>query len=152
MDRGQTAKKNFENGYNCAQAVLMAFSDVTGLDSKTSAMVAQSFGAGMGRLREVCGTFSGIIMVLGMVCGSDNPKDFNGKKELYEKVQHLAKEFEKDNGSIVCRELLGLEQKHSSPIPEKRTSEYYKKRPCPELVCYAANLLDNYLKEVNDVK
>lgn len=151
MDRGQTAKKNFENGYNCAQAVLMAFSDVTGLDSKTSAMVAQSFGAGMGRLREVCGTFSGIIMVLGMVCGSDNPKDFNGKKELYEKVQHLAKEFEKDNGSIVCRELLGLEQKHSSPVPEKRTSEYYKKRPCPELVCYAANLLDNYLKELNDV-
>ena len=150
MDRGQTAKKYFENGYNCAQAVLMAFSDVTGLDSKTSAMISQSFGAGMGRLREVCGTFSGIIMVLGMVCGNDNPKDFNAKKELYEKVQHLAKEFEKDNGSIICRELLGLEQKHSSPAPEKRTSEYYKKRPCPELVCYAANLLDSYLKELNE--
>lgn len=149
MDRGQVAKKNFENGYNCTQAVLLAFSDITGLDEKTALMISQPFGGGMGRLREVCGTFSGILMVLGSVYGGDDPKDYNKKKELYEKVQHLAKEFEKDNGSIVCRELLGLKEKHSAFAPEARTAEYYKKRPCPELACYAANLLDRYLKELN---
>lgn len=149
MDRGQIAKKNFENGYNCTQAVLLAFSDITGLDEKTALTISQPFGGGMGRLREVCGTFSGILMVLGSVYGGDDPKDYNKKKELYEKVQHLAKEFEKDNGSIVCRELLGLKEKHSESAPEVRTAEYYRKRPCPELACYAANLLDRYLKELN---
>lgn len=149
MDRGQAAKAYFENGYNCAQSILLAFSDITGLDEKTAVMISQPFGGGMGRLREVCGTFSGMIMVLGLICGSDNPKDFGSKKELYAKVQLLAKQFEKDNGSIVCRELLGLSEKHSASKPEERTSEYYKKRPCPELARYAANLLDGYIKEMN---
>lgn len=147
MNRGQIAKEHFENGYNCTQSVVLAFKDVVGLDEKTIAVVAQPFGGGMGRLREVCGTFSGILFVLGAVFGNDNPKDYEKKSELYKRVQELAKRFEKDNGSIVCRELLGLNVKHSISQPERRTEQYYKKRPCPQLVYYAANLLEEYLNE-----
>ncbi len=149
MTRGEIAKKNFENGYNCTQSVVLAFSDVTGLDEKTITMLSQPFGGGMGRLREVCGTFSGILIVLGLLYGSSDPKDYQAKKELYERVQELAKHFESDNGSLICRELLGLSEKHSASAPEHRTAEYYKKRPCPQLARYAADLLDEYLKEQN---
>lgn len=145
MNRGQTAKDYFEQGFNCSQSVLMAFEDLTGLDQKTASMIAQPFGGGMGRLREVCGTFSGMLMVAGVIYGDDNPKNIEQKKAVYKMVQELAAEFEKDNGSIICRELLGLSEKHSQPEPEKRTQQYYKKRPCSELVYYAADLLDKYI-------
>lgn len=151
MTRGEIAKKNFEKGYNCTQSVVLAFSDVTGLDEKTIAMLSQPFGGGMGRLREVCGTFSGILIVLGLLYGSSDPKDYQAKKEVYERVQELAKRFESDNGSLICRELLGLSEKHSVSAPESRTAEYYKKRPCPQLALYAADLLEEYLKEQNKI-
>lgn len=147
MNRGQAAKENFEKGYNCTQSVVLAFKDVIGLDEKTVAVIAQPFGAGMGRLREVCGAFSGILFVLGAVFGCDDPNDYEKKSELYGRVQELAKKFEEENGSIVCRELLGLNVKHSESQPEKRTEKYYKKRPCAQLVYYAASLLEDYLEE-----
>ncbi len=152
MNRGQLAKDYFESGYNCTQAVAMAFSDLTGMDEKTVAALAQPFGGGMGRLREVCGTFSGMLIVLGSLYGSADPKNAQQKKEIYERVQELAKSFERDKGSIVCRELLGLNVKHSEPTPEARTEQYYKKRPCNELAYYAANLLDEYIKKENQIK
>lgn len=152
MDRGQKAKEYFESGYNCTQAVAMAFSDLTGFDEKTIATIAQPFGGGMGRLREVCGTFSGMLLVLGSLYGDNDPKNTVQKKEIYERVQELAKNFERDNGSIICRELLGLSVKHSEPTPEERTPQYYKKRPCNELAYYAANLLDEYIKNEKSKK
>ena len=81
-----------------------------------------------------------------MKFGYTSPTDKEGKKELYSHIQSLAKEFADDNGSIICRELLGLTEKVSVPTPDARTKEYYKKRPCAELVEFAADLVDNYIK------
>lgn len=146
--KGQIAKRYFEEGYNCCQAVLGAFAEDLGLEFETAMLLSSSFGAGMGRLREVCGTVSGMFMVLGMKYGYRSPKVFEEKKELYQKIQVLAGQFKEDNGSIICRELLGLEQKGASaPTPEKRTEAYYKKRPCSELVEYAADLVDIFIKK-----
>lgn len=101
----------------------------------------------MGRLREVCGTFSGVVMVMSWLYGYSEPKNIAAKTALYEKIRALAAKFRKDNGSIVCRELLGLEKAEDSAVPEPRTAEYYKKRPCPELCRYAANLLEEFIGE-----
>lgn len=145
--KGQLARSYFEQGYNCCQAVLGAFAEELGLDFETAMLLSSSFGAGMGRLREVCGTVSGMFMVLGMKYGYKSPKVFETKKELYQKVQTLAQRFKAENGSIICRELLGIEQKGASePTPEKRTEAYYKKRPCPELVEYAADLTEAFIQ------
>lgn len=144
--KGQIARKYFEEGYNCSQAVVLAFAENFGLDKKTAVMIASPFGAGMGRLREVCGAVSGMFMVLGLKYGNDDPKNFQAKTELYKKVQNLAESFKQENGSIICRELLGLPQKGASaPVPEKRTEEYYKKRPCSQIVEYAADLLEEFI-------
>ncbi len=146
-EKGTAAKKYFEDGYNCSQSVLLAFAPDFGLDKKTALMISSPFGGGMGRLREVCGTVTGMFMVLGLKYGYDSPGDYQKKKTLYQRVQVLAEDFKRDNGSIICRELLGLRTNGASdPAPEKRTDEYYKKRPCPKLAEYAANLLDEYLK------
>ena len=145
MNRIELSEKLFKEGFNCSQAVVGAFSDLLPFDHDTLMKLASPFGGGMGRLREVCGAVSGMFMVLGFLKGYDNLSDSEDKKKVYESVQLLAKEFEKENGSIVCRELLGLSLKNDNPTPEKRTEEYYKKRPCVELVKCAVKVLEKEL-------
>lgn len=131
------AMELFKQGYNCSQAVLLAFSDVTGLDEKTAAMLSSSFGGGMGRLREVCGAVSGMFMVYGLICGYSDPEDTGAKAAHYANIQSLAAEFKEINRTIICRELLGVDGAEN-PVPCERTNEYYKKRPCEMLVGDAA--------------
>lgn len=145
MKRRELAMDYFKKGYNCAQSVVLAFEDTVSIDRNELTKLASSFGAGMGRLREVCGAVSGMFMVAGLLYGYDDPNDAKGKEEHYERIQELAKKFEEKNGTIVCRNLLGLNVQHDSPKPEARTNEYYKKRPCVELVGDAAEILEEYI-------
>lgn len=147
MNKGEMAYQNFLSGYNCTQSIAVAFAEELELDKNTAARLSSGFGGGMGRMREVCGTFSGIVFVLSALYGYSEPKDLTTKKELYEKIRAFAEKFREDNGSIICRVLLGLEKPEESAIPEARTQEYYQKRPCPELCRYAANLLEEFIKE-----
>lgn len=141
---GEKAKALFLEGYNCAQAVFGAFSDVTGIEFETSLKLSSGFGGGMGRMREVCGAVSGMFMVLDALEGYTSPTDNEAKKELYAKIQKLAGEFKAENGSIICRELLGGIPS-STPTPTERSPEFYKKRPCGELVEMAADIVANHL-------
>ncbi len=143
---GQKAMKYFKEGYNCSQAVILAFSDKYDIDETAAVKLASSFGGGMGRMREVCGAVSGMFMVAGLLYGYDDPKAREEKAEHYGRIQELAAEFAKINGSIVCRELLGLTQKKDEPTPSERTEEYYKKRPCEQLVGIAAALMEEYIE------
>lgn len=145
MDRGTKAAKLFLDGYNCAQAVAVAFSDLTGLDETLSARLASSFGGGMGRMREVCGAVSGMLMVAGILYGYDTPGDDVAKKAHYALVQELAGQFREKNGSIVCREI--LKNPPSDPAPSPRTAEYYASRPCARMVYSAATILENYIAQ-----
>lgn len=145
--RKEKAMQLFEEGYNCAQSVFLAFEDLHGMDRKAAAALSSSFGGGMGRLREVCGSVTGMFLVAGVLYGYDDPQAKEEKAEHYARIQELAAEFEKANGSIVCRELLGLSVKKEEPVPEARTAEYYKKRPCKELVGMAAEILERYIEE-----
>ena len=146
MDHRYLAADLFLNGSNCAQAVLLAFEDVTGLDSRTAATLSSSFGGGMGRLREVCGAVSGMLMVAGLLYGYEDPGEQDAvKKEHYTLVQELCAMFRDEAGSIICREI--LENPPSDPNPSPRTEAYYKTRPCARLVMLAARILDDYIAE-----
>ena len=146
-NHAELARDLFMQGYNCAQAVFCAFCDVTGLDIDTAARMASSFGGGLGRLREVCGTVSGAALVLGMARGYADPGDYAAKKAHYALVQEFARRFREANGSIVCRELLKEVGVTEGGAPEARTEAYYKKRPCPNLAYCAAEILDEMLKD-----
>ena len=145
MDHGLKAAELFLGGYNCAQSVLVAFSDLTGLDADFSAKFSSSFGGGMGRMREVCGAVSGMLMVAGLLYGYDTPGDDAVKKAHYARVQYLAGRFREEVGSIVCREI--LKNPPSDPNPSPRTAQYYAQRPCARMVLLAGQILDDYIKE-----
>lgn len=145
--RAQAAKEYFLSGYNCSQAVSLAFADRIPLDKDSLLMMSSSFGGGMGRLREVCGAVTGMFIVIGFIAGYSDTANRQAKADHYARIQELARRFKEENGSIICRELIGHSEKSESPMPEKRTEQYYKKRPCAELVECAAEILENYIKE-----
>ena len=135
----------FKEGYNCAQSVFLAFNDVMGLDEKTALKLSSSFGGGIARLREVCGAVSGMCMVLGVLYGYDDPKDYEAKKAHYVLIREAADRFKAENGSIICRDILGDPAHGGDPTP--RTESFYKKRPCAEYVGICAEIVENYIKE-----
>ncbi len=146
MEHSEKAAELFLSGSNCAQAVVVAFGDVTGLPDGFSARFASSFGGGMGRMREVCGAVSGMLMVLGLLYGYEDPGEQDcHKKAHYQAVQELAEAFREACGSIVCREI--LKNPPSDPNPTPRTAEFYAQRPCARMVMTAARILDEYIAE-----
>lgn len=150
-ERGERAKSLFLQGYNCCQSVVLAFADVLEdnklADAKTLAVVGSGFGGGMARMREVCGSFSGSVIMAGFIRPAD-VTDRDRRTANYALVQEMAEDFKAANGgSIVCGELLGLrpraelKQPQEAPLPSERTPEYYSKRPCPEIIRNAATIV-----------
>ena len=148
-ERVEKARRLFkEGGYNCCQAVVLAYNDLFDLDDETAAAISSGFGGGMGRMREVCGSVSGMTLLAGLMKPASDPSVKDWRTANYALVQKMAGEFRTINGSIVCKELLGLVPMGShtpapkeSPEPSDRTPEYYKKRPCEELVGIAARIV-----------
>ena len=151
-EKAAAAKALFMEGYNCSQAVVGAWAEDIGLDSETAYKIASGFGGGIGRMREVCGGVSGMFMAIGLFFGYDEPDGAQAKKELYSYVRALADKFKESEGSIICRELLAGVKTQPGPDPEPRNTADYKKRPCPELVAYAAQLTEDFLNEHGKLK
>ena len=160
-ERAEKAKRLFkEGGYNCCQAVVLAYNDIFGIDDETAAAMSSGFGGGMGRMREVCGSVSGMVMLAGLIRPATDPTVKDWRTANYALVQEMAGEFKGINGSIVCKELLGLvpmgsneQAPKESPEPSDRTPEYYKKRPCEELVGISARIVgEKILQLTQDAK
>lgn len=143
MTRKERAVQLFRQGYNCAQSVFGAYADLYGIPADMAFRISASFGAGVGRMREVCGCVSGMSLVAGLETGAVEGADRDAKARNYAVVQEMAKRFrEQSGGSIICRELLGLKKAEDSSVPAERTSEYYKKRPCVELIGAACDIIE----------
>ncbi len=138
--RVEKAKALFHQGFNCSQSVCAACADLYGMDEDTALRIAASFGGGIGRMRQTCGAACGMFLLAGLENGSSLPGDANGKKQNYAFVQSLAGQFERENGSLICAELLGIAPKAQDPQPEVRNAAYYQKRPCEEMVASAVRI------------
>ena len=147
MEHKALAEEFFRAGYNCAQAVVVAFHDTLGISERQAARLSSSFGGGMGRMRETCGAVSGMLIVAGLLMGYDEPNNLEVKQAYYARVQALVSAFIERNGTMNCRELLTRAGVPVSPTPAERTPEYYAKRPCERLIASAAALLDEALGE-----
>ena len=138
--QGDAAYAWFLKGYNCSQSVVAAFAAQLGLTEEMALRLSAGFGAGIGRMREVCGAFCGVVTVLSMVYD---------KSRMYALVQQAAEQYRNRNGggSIICRELLA--KAGAAPAggtaAEERTADYYKKRPCPELCRICADLCAEFI-------
>lgn len=150
-NRIQRAVELFKMGYNCSQSVCAAFADKYGYTEEQALKMSASFGGGIGRMRMTCGAACGMFILAGLETGCTDGANKGGKEANYRVVQQLADEFVKRNGSLVCAELLGLSaKKYDNPIPEARTEEYYKKRPCVKTVEEAARIWTEYLENKLD--
>ena len=144
--QGDAAYAWFLQGYNCSQSVVAAFAPQLGLTEEMALRLSAGFGAGIGRMREVCGAFCGVVTVLSMVYA--DPTDPKDKSRMYALVQQAAEQYRSRNGgSIICRELLA--KAGAAPAggtaAEERTADYYKKRPCPELCRICADLCAEFI-------
>lgn len=141
----EKAVSNFKSGYNCAQSVFLAFAEDFNIDQETALKLSSSFGGGMGRLREVCGTVSSMFAIAGLKYGYTSPNNDEAKAKHYKLIQTLAEKFKSKYGTIICRELLELPEGADTPTPSKRTEEYYQTRPCEAFVRYASEIIENEL-------
>ena len=144
-DYSKTAEDYFEQGYNCAQSVLLTFAEEINMDKETVLKLSSSFGGGMGRLREVCGAVSAMFMVAGILKGYTAPNDDLVKQKHYELIQQLANTFKEQYGTIICKELLGEAGKDTSSKPSKRTESYYNERPCKYFIGFCAKIITEKL-------
>ena len=145
MNRPDKAEELFRKGYNCSQSVFAAFADELGMSVEEAAKIASPFGAGFGKLREVCGAVSGMTLAAGYLKGYDDPADYESKKELYRLIQKMCAEFKEREGTIICRDLLGLREGEDLAEPSVRTEEYYKSRPCIGACRAAAEIAEKHL-------
>lgn len=149
-ERIQRAIDNFMSGYGCCQSVVAAFADLYGLDDIMAKRISAGFGGGVGRMRMMCGTVSGLVILAGLDCGQTEGSDREGKAACYKVVQQLLESFKQRNGSVICAELLGLNGcpvVKNTYVPDERNAEYYKKRPCAQKVESAARIYAEYLQE-----
>ncbi|MDD6210363.1 MAG: C-GCAxxG-C-C family protein [Bacteroidales bacterium] len=147
-ERVSRAINYFNDGYNCAQSVFMAYADLFGLSSELAKSISSSFGGGIGRLRETCGTVSAMAMLSGLKYPSSDPQNQVTKTKNYSITRIMAKEFTDKYETLKCRDLLKLPaNKKESATPSERTPEYYAKRPCARFVEHAARITAKMLKE-----
>lgn len=148
MKRSEIAEQFFNSGYACSQAIVSAFSDLVEVDKETLNKIALPFGGGFGRTRNLCGAISGMGIIIGLIFSKKEQSEDN-KIEVYNIIQHLVAEFEKQRKTVICKELLENASLNVelSGTPEKRTKEYYHVRPCGKIVYTAASILEDFLVE-----
>lgn len=135
--RIQHAKQLFANGYNCAQAVVAAYADLYGLTQEQALLISASFGGGIGRMRLTCGAACGMFILAGLQTATTDPKNTAAKKHNYDVVQQLARQFQNQNGSLTCSQLLKLQTNQNTT----------HKQPCIKMVESAAKIFAQYLQE-----
>lgn len=148
-ERAKQAVRNFAQGCNCAQSVLLAYADVLGLTQEQAAMVSVGFGGGIGRLRDNCGAFSAAVMLCGVLEGPEGALKEH-RRETYARVQEMHRRFLQVNGSICCADLLGRAKGPEVPTPDARTPEYYRSRPCARIIRRACGIIDEMLEETRN--
>lgn len=145
--KAMQAKAYSKEGYNCCMAVIKPFIAEMDVDEDVVMKVASSLGGGLGYLREICGAVSGMAVVLGLkygyVKGFDGDADKKAKAEHYALVKQIGLDFKVEKGALTCRDLLHLDE-NDQPLPGYQ--DFIK--PCPDLVAYAAQLVDEYIKKI----
>jgi len=144
----ELAAARFAEKFLCSQAIIMAFASRLDIEPGMAARVAASFGGGMARMGWTCGAASGALMVIGLKFGHESAQDEDKKNKTYERARKFLTEFEKRNGTVSCRELLGVDISTAAGL-EKAEKEHLCDKVCPKFVRDAAEILENVLEDAD---
>lgn len=150
MDRNspsvERAVATFESGFNCSQSICATYGPRYGLDKETCLRIASPFGAGLGYQQEICGAVTGSCMVIGLKHGYIDAADALSKGTTYGLVGELVKQFKSRHGSIICRDLLGVDIATDEGLMKALETNIFR-TVCPRFVRDAAEILEGILKE-----
>jgi len=141
-DRSDIATEMFIRGYNCAQSVLYAFRDESGLPKGIALKIACGLGAGMGRKQEVCGAVTGAILVLGMRHGRGVDDDLSARDLTYRKARELMERFAERHGSYMCGQLLDGCDLATDEGQEQYKHNDFKNKVCTLCIKSSVELLE----------
>jgi C_GCAxxG_C_C family probable redox protein len=140
MSKVEMASQLFRGGCACSQAILATYGDALGLPRKTAMQIAAGFAAGM-RMGETCGAVTGAFMVLGLRHASEHCDTAAGRVDVYAHVVEFTKRFQQQNGSIVCRELIGCDLSTPEGMKQAQEQNLFK-TVCVTMVESAAAILE----------
>lgn len=143
MDRVTKAVELFGQGYMCSQAVFAAFSEDYGVTEKQALQIGACFGSGMNK-GEVCGACTGALMALGMRYGQFDLSDVESRAAQKAKAAQFLEEFEKREGSYICRDILGCDLSTEEGRSYAINKGLFKKI-CPKMVKTAAEITSEML-------
>jgi C_GCAxxG_C_C family probable redox protein len=140
----QRAVALFKQGLSCSQAVFSAFCARYGVDETSARKLSCAFGGGMASSGAMCGAVTGAMMVIGLAHGRVVPEDVDAKNRTYALTRKFWDDFRAQHGSLVCREILGIDL--GTPDGSKRAQEAgLFKDLCPRLIEDAARILEGLL-------
>ncbi len=141
----EKAVEYYNHNFNCSQGVFATYAIEHGIDEKLALQIATNFGGGA-RKGEMCGAVSGALMVLGLFYGHSESDDRETKAKAYAMTEEYMNRFIKENGSVVCRELLGYDLSKSDER-EKIMEKNLFRTLCPEIIRSAVDILDELLEK-----
>ncbi|MGB7538832.1 MAG: C-GCAxxG-C-C family protein [Anaerolineales bacterium] len=145
MDRAERAAAYMRGGLTCAQSVVKAFAGELEMEENAAVKMASSFGAGLACNGYVCGAVSGAALVLGARFGFTDPAESGARERIYGKVNGMLERFQKEHGTILCRELLAIDPKNPEEWKRVREAGAFTAK-CPLYVESAAKLVEDILK------
>lgn len=143
MNHEEKAMIIFEDKFNCSQAVLGAFAEELGMQEEQAMKVALCFSAGA-RKGEVCGAVSGAIMVLGLKYSQISDDEAENKAIAYEKTNEFMEKFKNENGSYICKDILGCDISTDEGRAYAKENNSFKEI-CPRMVKSAVNILESII-------
>jgi len=127
MTKSEKAIALFDQGFNCSQSVLTAFSEEFSLSEDDCLKISCAFGGGMGRQQLTCGAVTGALMVLGLHFGRAKGDDISRKITTYEKAVEFFESFKDLNGAADCKELLqGLDMHNPADLKKIESLGLFK--------------------------
>jgi C_GCAxxG_C_C family probable redox protein len=143
----ESAKRNFNSGFNCAESVLVAVNNELSAEGRGGSelipRIATGFGGGISRNGDICGALTGGIMAIGLALGRDRPEQ--DREPCYPAVDQFYNDFRTTFGSCKCRELTNANLKTPEGALTYKAEAHAE--VCTPIVAWAARKAYDIIKE-----
>lgn len=144
MDKIETALKQFEDGYVCAQVVLSAYAEESGLDVETALKLSTAFGGGIARTGQICGAVAGALLAIGLKHGLNSLEDSTSKDRTYNLSKDLMTSFTQKFSSLQCRSLINVDISTDTGLQSAKDQELFSTL-CPQYIRHVMQFLEENL-------
>ena len=146
MNNKERSVALFKEGFCCSQAVFATYAEQWGLDRELFLKITDAFGGGIGGMAGICGAVIAPIMAIGLKYGRTRPDDDEAKQKTHTLVKEFVKQFKDRNGSIECKQLLGVDIGIPEGLSLAKEKGVFDSK-CPKLIEDAVEILDGILSK-----